>query len=137
VANSMLSADAPSVERRKTDQKTWAQLVLQTHCPSQTVRRASRWWREICPHHPLDGAEWNAPHGCHTRLRGLSTFLTMATPAEIQAAVLAGIISDAEAEHGVQPSPRQAKPRRGRLRGRRSERGPRKPAPHLRDGVDL
>jgi hypothetical protein len=137
-----VSADAPSVERSKPELAEgkgldWARLIIQTHHLSQTVRRWGGFGRLVCPFH-FTVERWAAPHGCTSRVRALKEFLRLASPVQIEAAVLAGDITRDEARHGVCEPQAGRHVQRSRLRkANRPGRGPAQPIPYPLERVDI
>jgi hypothetical protein len=140
VAVYIVSTDRPSVEGAKSkpiDQLTWARMVLQLHHLNQTVRRWGVVGGRVCLSH-CTIEHWTSPHGCRARLRGLTTFLTLASPAQIEAAVLAGDISRDESEHGVcVPEAGRHERRPRRQKANRPGRGPVESIPAPLERVDI
>jgi hypothetical protein len=142
----MLSTSPPSVEVPKSetsqtiqgDQYIWARLVLQLHHHGLTGRRVRFRGRRTCTQ-GSDPELWAAPHGCATRVRALKVFFHHATPAELDAALLAGLITRAEARSGVQPV-KAPKPRCSWLRRRarnRANEAPPQPVPYPLEAVGI
>lgn len=134
MATFIVSAHASSVERSKCEPVKaegldWARLNIQTHHLSQAVRRWGGFGPLACPFH-FTIERWASPHGCGSRVRALEVFLKLASPAQIEAAVLAGDITRDEANHGVcVPQAGRHERRQRRRKAKRPDRAPAQPVP--------
>lgn len=111
-----------------------ARLTLRTHHPDQVVRRLGGLGRKVCPHHHGDARWDDQQHGCVDRLHSLKMILTLTFHRKDlrRELVAQGLITQAEADHGIRvPAPRRIR-RRGSHRQKAPETIPNPRSPQAR-----
>jgi hypothetical protein len=104
---------------------TTARLWLRVHHPDQTDHRFGGFGPRVCRHHAVAERWDGTPHGCSARLHHLKIILTVTRdrPPVRRALVAQGLISQAEADEGIQEKPRKRGGHRRRARQSRPSQG--------------